>query len=255
MTSPAATAPVTPPASRCDGGVGDGIDLDGRRWSFSGQAVDHFDRHVARSVPGYENGHRLVLELSDFFVLPGARVIDVGCSTGSLIAALAARHRSVDAQLVGVDLSSEMVDVAARRCRAEPRIRIEQRDATELDYTGASFVVLYYTLQFVPVWRRQEVLRRIHAGINPGGALVVFEKSLWDSGRMQSLGEQLYTSFKEAQGFAADEILRKAQSLRAVLSPLCSADNAAMIRDAGFEGPHLIYKFLAFEGLVAFRGR
>jgi len=235
-------------------GVGDGIELDGRRWSFSGPAVDNFDSHVARSVPGYEHGHRLILELSDFFVLPGSRVIDVGCSTGSLIAALAERHRGVDAELLGVDVSHEMVETATRRCSAQPRVRIERNDAMTVDYGGASLVILYYTLQFIASWQRRDVLQRIYDGIRPGGALILFEKTLWTSGRMQSLGDQLYTGFKEAQGFSPSEILRKAQSLRAVLAPACTAENGAMIAGAGFDGPYTVYKFLAFEGVVAFRG-
>ncbi|HYV16331.1 MAG TPA: methyltransferase domain-containing protein [Conexibacter sp.] len=236
-----------------DGDVGDGIAVEGGRWAFSGPAAEHFDTHVQRSVPGYEDGHQLVLELSDFFMATGTRVVDVGCSTGPLIEALAKRHPLVDAELVGVDSSPEMVAKARERCAGEARVRIEHCDARKVDYTDATFVVLYYTLQFIPIWQRREVLERIHGGLRPGGAMVVFEKTRWSSGKMQDFGNQVYTSFKLRQGFGPDEILSKSQSLRGVLDPLSSEDNAAMIRNLGFDGPHSIYRFLAFEGSVAFR--
>jgi len=51
--------------------------------------------------------------LAQLELQPGARVLDVGCGTGALLAALA--ERIANARLVGVDLSWEMLAVARRR--------------------------------------------------------------------------------------------------------------------------------------------
>ena len=48
------------------------ITTERANWSFSGEVAKHFDDHVDKSVPGYHEGHELVVKLSDFFVFPTA---------------------------------------------------------------------------------------------------------------------------------------------------------------------------------------
>jgi demethylmenaquinone methyltransferase/2-methoxy-6-polyprenyl-1,4-benzoquinol methylase len=61
---------------------------------------------------------------------PGARVCDLACGTGSFLAAL----KSSDYQMVGVDLSANMLRVA--RVHGVPLIEV---DASELPFPDASF--------------------------------------------------------------------------------------------------------------------
>ncbi len=69
--------------------VGDGIDAQRGNWKFGGEASKHFDEHVSKSVPLYNEGHQLICDMSDFFVKPDSVVYEVGCSTGSLTLKLA----------------------------------------------------------------------------------------------------------------------------------------------------------------------
>jgi hypothetical protein len=48
--------------------VEDGIDSLNAAWSFGGNTPKSFDSHVSRSVPKYNDGHSIVLALSDFFI-------------------------------------------------------------------------------------------------------------------------------------------------------------------------------------------
>lgn len=233
--------------------VGDDIDVDGRRWSFAGGTVEHFDEHVRKSVPGYSDGHALIEQLSDFFVGSRARVIELGCSTGALISRLAQRHQNVDSEFLGIDVVPEMVERARERCAGLKRLHIEVADARRVDFTDATLVVMYYTLQFVPVWQRSPLLQRICREMRPGGGLILFEKTRLSDGRMQDLANQIYDGYKLEQGFSADEILGKTRSLRGVLEPFTGEQNFELVRGAGFEEPYLVYKYLAFEGLLAIR--
>jgi tRNA (cmo5U34)-methyltransferase len=233
--------------------VGDDIDLDGHRWSFAGDTVERFDQHVRKSVPGYEDGHALVEHLSDFFVASRGRVIELGCSTGTLISRLAQRHANVDAEFLGVDLVPDMVERARERRSGLRNLQIEVADARRVDFTDASLIIMYYTLQFVPVWQRRSLLARICEEMRPGGGLILFEKTRLADGRMQDICNQIYDAYKLEHGFAAEEILGKTRSLRGVLEPFTYAQNADLIRGAGFDEPYLIYKYLAFEGMLAIR--
>jgi ubiquinone/menaquinone biosynthesis C-methylase UbiE len=67
---------------------------------------------------------------------PPRRVLDVGTGTG-LVAALAA-ERFPEAEVVGVDLSPRMIEVA-RRNHGSERIRFEVADASALPFTDGAF--------------------------------------------------------------------------------------------------------------------
>src|SRR5437667_2334525 len=66
----------------------------------------------------------------------GDRVIDVGCGTGSLAIALAAR--SEPAAIVGVDIAAPYVDFASARS-ADPRVKFHLGDAAALEFSDESF--------------------------------------------------------------------------------------------------------------------
>jgi SAM-dependent methyltransferase len=63
-------------------------------------------------------------------------VLDVGCGTGSLTAAILATTRAT--AVVGVDTSRAFIEEARRRVR-DPRVRFEIGDAQRLPFPGASF--------------------------------------------------------------------------------------------------------------------
>src|SRR6187549_3190567 len=96
-------------------GVGDGIDAVKANWSFAGETAKHFDSHVSKSVPLYHEGHHLVCELSDFFLKPGSRCYEIGCSTGALTGKLAAHTaRKADVRFIGIDVEPDMIEMAKK---------------------------------------------------------------------------------------------------------------------------------------------
>src|SRR5487761_570180 len=66
----------------------------------------------------------------------GDRVLDVGCGTGSLALALAARPEP--AAIVGIDIAPPYIAYAAARS-TDRRLRFVAGDATALDFPAASF--------------------------------------------------------------------------------------------------------------------
>src|SRR6266478_6293495 len=76
-------------------------------------AFEAFFDHHAAEVEGWRERnsgyHRAIASLARFYIPRGARVLEVGCGTGDLLASL---EPSVG---VGVDLSGEMIRRAAAR--------------------------------------------------------------------------------------------------------------------------------------------
>ncbi|MFE0593878.1 class I SAM-dependent methyltransferase [Micromonospora echinospora] len=107
--------------------------------------------------------------LLDAMVPPGARILDAGCGTGRVGAALAERGHTV----VGVDADPVLIEAA----RADhPGSTWLVADLAELDLPGEPFdaaVVAGNVMAFVAPGTERDVLRRIAAHLRPDGVLVV----------------------------------------------------------------------------------
>jgi tRNA (cmo5U34)-methyltransferase len=208
---------------------------------------------VRKSVPLYAEGHELISRSIEFFCRRGGTVIDVGCSTGTLLATLAGKAACQEASLVGYDIEADMVRVARQRCADLDNVTIQQGDALSIDYAGANAVIMYYTLQFLLPGDRRIALSRIASGLIEGGALLLFEKTLAPDSRTQDIAQQLYQEYKLDAGFDVDEIYHKAHSLRSVLAPQPSSDTYRLLHEVGFTSVMTIQKYLFFEGILAIK--
>lgn len=126
---------------------------------------------------------------ADFARLPAdGPVIDVGCGTGSLAAALASSGggRSV----VGVDVAAPYIAFARQRA-ASPALRFEVGDACALSYADGTFAaaLAQLVLNFVPdAARAAREMRRV---TRPGGVVtacvwdfrggLVYQRLFWDT--------------------------------------------------------------------------
>jgi ubiquinone/menaquinone biosynthesis C-methylase UbiE len=135
--------------------------------------------------PGVAQALRLAL--SRCALPPRARVLEVGCGTGVLTAALAAALPT--AQITGIDLDERLLAAARERC-PEARIRFERQDAAALPYTTRSFdlAICRYVLmhQEAPL----AAVGEMHRVVALGGYAIAFEPD-WGARAVypQSAGE------------------------------------------------------------------
>ena len=236
-----------------DGAAGDGIHAPRAGWSFGGETPQHFDRHIARSVPNYEAGHRLIEQVSDFFVRKDSVAYDIGTSTGTLLQQLARRHPH-GTRWIGIDVESAMID-HARSAQSHTSVNVEYllADACEVDYEPSDFIVSYYMIQFIPPRRRQNLIDLIYKSLNWGGAFLLFEKVRAPDARFQDMMSALYIDYKLENGYTPEEVLGKASSLKGVLEPFSTRGNLDMLHRAGFVDVMTIYKHVCFEGILAIK--
>jgi len=136
---------------------------------------------VASDGDGYELSmgrwsRRLAVPFLDFVgTADGERVLDVGCGTGNLAAAVAARSGA--AEIHGVDLAPVYVEHATNRHR-DPRLVFRVGDACALDYPDRSFdrVLSMLVLHFVP--RAGDAIAEMRRVARPGG---VVGAAVWDA--------------------------------------------------------------------------
>jgi len=232
--------------------VGSGIRAPGGVWTFGEDTPRRFDDHVAGSIPAYAECHELVVDIADQLVPPGGRCYDLGCSTGALTARLAGLLAPRGAEVIGVDREPGMIKAATERCSGLASVRFEVSALEDANIETADLAVCFYTLQFVPRRQRQAVLTRIHRALAPAGALILFEKILAPTAHAQDLSVGVYADFKRRRGFTDDEIAAKARSLRGVLQPLPAEQNDAMLRRGGFTELVRVFRWMIFDGVIAY---
>jgi tRNA (cmo5U34)-methyltransferase len=195
----------------------------------------------------------MVLALSEFFLAPGSRCYELGCSTGALTRLLAERNHDRDVLFIGVDKEPQMVEHATARCADLANVEILHDDVATMEFDPADLIVAYYTIQFMAPKVRQMVLDSVFKALTWGGALIMFEKVRAPDARFQEMLSQLYTEFKLTNGYSATEILAKTRSLKGVLEPFSSQGNEEMLRRAGFADTMPVMKAMCFEGVVAIK--
>jgi ubiquinone/menaquinone biosynthesis C-methylase UbiE len=102
-------------------------------------------------------------------VREGERILDIGCGTGALLATLA--RKQPHAKLSGVDFSSQMLSVAARRLPASLELR--QAPAEALPFPAASFDRVISTSAFHYFRDPEGALGEMKRVLRPGGQVVI----------------------------------------------------------------------------------
>ena len=236
--------------------VGDNINADCGNWSFKGDTVKDFDKHVKKSVPLYEEGHDLICDISDFFVNESSIVYEIGCSTGALSIKLAQHNiNKMKARFVGIDIENDMVDAANKNKKKYPDINVDfmAANALEVELEPSDLIVCYYTVQFIHPSVRQELINKLYKSLNWGGALLLFEKVRGPDARFQDMMTSLYTDYKIRAGYTPGDIVAKSRSLKGILEPFSTQGNIDMLKRAGFIDINTVQKYICFEGFLAIK--
>jgi ubiquinone/menaquinone biosynthesis C-methylase UbiE len=133
----------------------------GLRWISGGRIARVYERIAARVAA------------------PGRRVLDVGCGTGGVTLACAARG----AEVVGIDVDAGMLEVARRKAAEAPRtgsIELLELGALEIEdrFPEGAFdaVVSCLLLSELLPQERRYLLEVARSRLRPGGALVVADE-------------------------------------------------------------------------------
>lgn len=223
-------------------------------WNFGGDVPDHFVDHIRASVPFYDEGHELICQLSTFFCQKDSQCYEIGTSTGELIKHLALYNKHKPSiNWVGLDTEPAMIKKAREHTSDIDNISIMEEDARLFDFQPSDFIVSYYTIQFIPPRYRQELFNKLYQSLNWGGALLVFEKVRAPDARFQDIMTQLYMEMKKRNGFSADEIYNKSESLKSVMEPFSTQGNIDLMKRAGFVDITTVFKHVCFEGFLAIK--
>jgi len=120
---------------------------------------------------------------------PGDRILDVGCGPGFYVSEfleVVGREGSV----VGVDISADMLAVAAKRVDGHDNVEFHEADATSLPVPDATFdrAVCVQVLEYVR--DVPTALREMHRALRPGGRALVWDVD-WATVSWHAIDRQL----------------------------------------------------------------
>lgn len=221
-------------------------------FSFGDRAMT-FDRHIKDSIPGYADLIKRVLRDSRRFIQPGTNVYDLGCSSGRTLAQICRQNRlsRKGVAYIGIDCEPGF-EPLWRKYRLR-NLRFEIDDVRTCTLERASLVISMFTVQFVPTMDKNELLRRIHDSLVEGGALMIAEKMLASTARLQDIQTFSYYDRKLDRGFTAEHIIEKERQLRGQMTCMSETELRNALRFAGFSEIERIGGEAPFGGFIALK--
>ena len=225
-------------------------------FKFDQHVVDVFPDMIKRSVPGYATIISMIGTLAERYVKADTHAYDLGSSLGA--ATLAMRHRiaAANCKIISVDNSAAMID----RCQTiidadsgEVDVQLHCANIEDIKLSNASMVVLNFTLQFIAPDKRDNIIRRIYAGLNPGGVLILSEKIDFGDVQHDQLMIDLHHNFKRANGYSELEVAQKRTALENVLLPEDIAAHKQRLQQAGFKSSDVWFQCFNFASLIAIK--
>ncbi|MEM7536545.1 MAG: carboxy-S-adenosyl-L-methionine synthase CmoA [Chloroflexota bacterium] len=238
---------------------------------FNEEVVQVFDDMVSRSVPLYKEVMACAAQWACAYHQPNTSIIDIGCSTGTLLELIGrflynthtthTTHNTNNADkpqatLIGIDNAAAMLTEAEQKLadtRKHFAVELWCKDALSCSFAGSSVVVMNYTLQFLPLEQRQQLLKKIYTGLEPNGLLFMSEKVQSAHPRFQETATQHYELFKASNGYAKSEIERKKEALENVLVPLTYDEQVDMLKRSGFTAVDSLIRLHNFVSFVAIK--
>ena len=225
-------------------------------FAFDEKVAGVFPDMIRRSVPGYDAVIPLLGVFAQRFVQANTTIYDLGCSLGAATLAVRRRITQPGCRIIAVDNAPAMVDQCQQHVTADSAttpVEVVCNDILDVDIKAASLVVMNFTLQFIPPEQRLPLLQKIHAGLCPGGALVITDKIVFADAAQQQAMDALHTEFKRANGYSDLEISQKRSALEKVLIADTLADHHQRLQQAGFAQVFTWFQCFNFAGVCAIK--
>ena len=222
---------------------------------FDEKVVDVFPDMINRSVPGYGTIINLIGTVAAQYAKPNTRLYDLGCSLGA--ASLSMRHHLAedDCEIISVDNAQAMIErlnKILQRDNSKTPVQALCANIQDIEINNASVAVMNFTLQFIPLDERKNILTKIYNGLNDGGCLILSEKLAFadDENEIQIA---LHHAFKKSNGYSDLEISQKRSALENVLIPETKETHVQRLTETGFTQVFPLFQCFNFASFIAIK--
>ncbi|MBD1557874.1 carboxy-S-adenosyl-L-methionine synthase CmoA [Vibrio sp. S9_S30] len=223
-------------------------------FTFDANVAEVFPDMIQRSVPGYSNIISAIGMLAERFVTPNSNIYDLGCSLGAATLSMRRHIKQDGCKIIAVDNSQAMVErckLHVNAYRSETPVEVMEADIRHIEISNASVVVLNFTLQFLSPDDRFILLEKIHAGLKPGGILILSEKYVFENDSANELLIDLHHDFKRANGYSELEISQKRSAIENVMRPDSIQAHKERFEQLGFSSYEVWFQCFNFGSMFA----
>jgi len=160
-----------------------------------------------------------------------ARVLDLGCGDGRMIAVL--RERWPDVEAIGLDFSPGLVDAAKQRFAGTEAVSIEVHDLTQPlpgDLGRLTVAVSALAIHHLPDDRKRDLFAEVFGLLEPGGAFYNLDVVTAPTPELHALSQSAF-GFDNRQQDPSDR-------------PARLEDQLSWLQEAGFEHVDCHWKWL-----------
>jgi tRNA (cmo5U34)-methyltransferase len=226
-------------------------------FQFDSRVAEVFPDMIKRSVPGYAYILKIIGQIAARHATPGSRCYDLGCSLGAGLLTMMEQVEDQSVEFIGIDNSPAMIEKCQELIRQSDigvrSLTLAEADICEIELNNASVCLLNFTLQFVNIENRPQLLSQIYQGMQDGGVLILSEKLSFDNPQHTQLMQALHHDFKRYNGYSELEISQKRDAIENVLMPESFETHKQRLLDAGFRQVDLCFQCFNFASILAFK--
>lgn len=228
-------------------------------FKFDQRVAKVFADMISRSVPGYQQVLKLLPTVTRQFASNNSHYYDLGCSLGAGMLAMAQGLNKNNGTVIGIDNSSAMIEQANSHLailpnsdnQDFPKLELICDDICKTPLHPCAMALMNFTLQFIPLDQRSNLIQRIFDALKPGGALILSEKLTFAEQDIDQLLIRLHHQFKADQGYSQLEISRKRDAIENVLIPETLDVHTQRLKSAGFKTVTTWLQHFQFVSLIA----
>lgn len=210
--------------------------------------VDRFDDHISCSIQNYNQLCSDIVTMSSYFLRHGSEILDVGCSTSSLLKRVIDYNSSLNVKGEAIEL-----DKCFSSFHDHTDITYSYVDVIDYNIVKKFDLILsVFTLQFIPYQHKKDVLSKLYKSLHERGGFIICEKILNTDPFIENMLTSIYYQHK-MKSFTGEEILIKEQGLRSMLSLYNLGELFDALQDVGFKKIEIIWKQHSFVSIVAIK--
>ena len=228
--------------------------LSGLPFAFNKEVTEVFEDMIDRSVPGYKTSLSLISLFAKQYYQEGTNCYDLGCSLGA--SSLSILKSIPSARVIGIDNSKAMIEECLSRFETlmtNQSLSFLCEDIMKSELRNASFITVNYLVQFLDLAQRDNLFKKIHKALLPGGILLMSEKVHYENSYESNRIFKTHHKFKSVNGYSQLEISSKRDSLEGVLITESEDDHFLRGRRVGFERSAKVLSNLNFRTLIFFK--
>lgn len=207
-----------------------------KSWTFeSTEIAKNFDNHVREQLPWYDMITEAVIYIARNYLTEGNTIVDIGSSTGNLSKKLLPLAKERNAKIIAIEKSIQMI----MEMYEMENISVIHDDVTNIEMIEGQVYILFLTLMFIPIDKRENLLNNIYKKIKKGGCIIIVDKICDHSGYFSTVMKRLTWHWKMQQKASSINIVNKEMSLAGVQIPInkeCLTDAKEFFRMGEFAG-------------------